>query len=116
MAINLTKIGAGSLRDSISFVEEKITTNDKGFKVKNLDTSFFCRCKAEHINTREIYRMGQLNLDISFKFTIRKQLGNKIKKGHKIKFKDVLYTITYQEELFNNRNYLVLYCSEFKGK
>ena len=116
MAINLTKIGAGSLRDTIEFIEEKVAVNDKGFKTKSLESSFSCRCKAEHINTREIYRMGQLNLDISFKFTIRKQLEKNINKEHKIKYKDVLYTITYKEELYNNRNYLVLYCAEFKNK
>lgn len=115
MAISLTTIGAGSLRDSISFVNEKIIINDKGFKEKSLETFFSCRCKAEHINTREVYRMGQLNLDISMKFTIRSRLEDNIKKGIKIKFKDVLYTITYPE-IHPNRNYLVLYCTEFKGK
>lgn len=116
MTISLTTIGAGSLKDSISFVEEKININDKGFKEKYLETFFSCRCKAEHINTREVYRMGQLNLDISMKFTIRKQLESKIKKNMKIKYKDILYTVTYPEEHSRNRNYLVLYCAEFKGK
>ena len=116
MPISLTTIGAGSLRNSIDFLEEKITINERGFKEKVLETSFSCRCKAEHISTREVYRMGQLNLDISLKFTIRSRLESKIKKEHKIKYKDTLYTVTYKEELYNNRNYLVLYCAEFKGK
>lgn len=116
MAINLTSIGAGSLRHSIDFVKEDIVVNESGFKNKILETSFSCRAKAEHINTREIYRMGQLNVDISLKFTIRTKVANMIEKTHKIKYKNVLYTITYEEEFLNNKNYIVLYCTEFKGK
>ena len=114
--INLVNITAGSLRDSISFVKEVITQNEKGFQVKQNTVSFTCRCKAEHVNTRDIYRMGQINADTDFKFTIRTPMVNKIEKEHKIQHKKKLYTVVYKEPLYNNRNYTVLYCVEFNGK
>lgn len=113
--IPLNRITAGALRHKIEFIEEKIKINDKGFKETTLETSFILRCKAENLNTREMYRLGQVNLETNIKFIVR-NVKDKINSKHKIKFKDNLYTVTYIEDIFTNPNFIIIYASEIKGK
>ena len=108
-------MNAGELKNKISIVEEIVEISDSGFKVPTLKEVGTFRCKAEFLNTREIYRMEQINLKVSIKFTIR-NVRQKLNEKQIIKFRGEDYNITYFEEVFDNSNYITIYCNKISGK
>lgn len=105
----------GDLKNKISIIEEVVTISDSGFKNLEVNEIGSFRCKAEFLNTKEIYRLEKINLKVGIKFTIR-NIRNKLNEKQKIIFKGEEYTITYFEEVFNNSNYLTIYANKIKGK
>lgn len=105
----------GGLKQKITIVEEVITINDKGFKVSTTNTVGVYRAKAQYLNTREIYRLEKINLQVSIKFTIRnvRQLLNE---KQKIFFQGHTYTISYIEEVFDTSRYITIYAKKIEGK
>lgn len=106
---------AGDLKNKISIYEEIITVNDSGFKVSTVNKLGDFRCKAEFLNTREVYRLEKINLKVSIKFTLR-NIRDRLNEKQKIDFKGDTYSITYIEEVFDNSNYITIYCNKLTGK
>lgn len=108
-------MNAGSLKNKITIIEEVVTINDSGFKESTIKEIGTFRCKAEFLNTREIYRMEKINLKVSIKFTIR-NIRSKLNEKQIIKFNGEEYDITYIEEVFDNSNYITIFSNKVRGK
>lgn len=108
-------MNAGMLKQKIRVYEEETIINDNGFKENVIKEIGTFRCYAEHLSTRERYRLEKLNLTISIKFTIRSK-KDVINERQKIEFNGEIYTINYLEGIFENSNYMTIYCTKFGGK
>lgn len=108
-------MNAGELRNKIQIIEEQIIITDSGFKQSTVKQIGTFRCKAEFLNSKEVYRMEKINLKVGIKFTIR-NIRSKLNEKQIIIFNGEEYNITYFEEVFNNSNYLTIYSNKIKGK
>lgn len=108
-------MNAGELKYKINIYEEVISINEKGFKTSSINEIGTFRAKVENLKTKEIYRLEKINLDVSIKFTVR-NISNKLKETYKIKYKDEDYSISYFEDVYDNPNYLIIYCKKYEGK
>ena len=108
-------MNAGNLRNKICIYEEIVDVNESGFKTSSVQKLGDFRCKAEFLNTREVYRLEKINLKVSIKFTLR-NIREKLNEKQKINFNGESYSITYIEEVFDNSNYITIYCNKISGK
>lgn len=105
----------GELKYKIDIYEEVILINDKGFKTSSINEIGTYRAKVENLKTKEIYRLEKINLDVSIKFTVR-NIRKKIKETNKIRYNNENYSISYFEDVYDNPNYLIIYCKKCEGK
>lgn len=108
-------MNAGMLKQKIRVYEETTVINENGFKETLTEEVGVFRCYAEHLSTRERYRLEKLNLTISIKFTIRSK-KDVLNERQKIEFEGEVYTINYFEGIYENSNYMTIYCTKFGGK
>lgn len=108
-------MNAGDLKNKIKIIEEVTTISDSGFKTSETVEIGSFRCKAEFLNTREIYRMEKINLKVSIKFTVR-NIRKKLNEKQIIIFNNEQYNIAYFDEVFDNSKYLTILANKVRSK